>query len=129
MQHTEHYLRFERVTAVQPTGRGLVAELHGERLRVDVVRPDVVRVAISRGGVFDEVPTFAVCVDPLALDVPFEVEQHDDVARVRTADLVVSVWLDPFRLDVHRTDGSPVAETARDARSAARSAGKPRSAQ
>ena len=29
-------------------------------------RDDVVRVKISRGGVFDEAPTFAVCVDPLA---------------------------------------------------------------
>ena len=115
MQHTEHYLRFERVTAVQPTDRGLIAEVHGELLRVDVVRADVVRVAISRGGVFDDAPTFAVCVDPLALDVPFEVHQDDDVVRVRTADLVVSVWLDPFRLDVHRTDGSSVAQTAQDA--------------
>ena len=41
----------------------------GERLRIDVVREDVVRVKISRGGEFDETPTYAVCVDPLA-DVP-----------------------------------------------------------
>src|SRR6202035_2248184 len=29
--------------------------------------------------------------------------------------MTVSVWLDPFRLDVHRADGSPVVETAQDA--------------
>ena len=35
-----------------------------------MVRPDVVRIKISRGGVFDETPTYAVCVDPLAEPVP-----------------------------------------------------------
>ena len=28
--------------------------------------------------------------------------------------MVVSLWLDPLRLDVHRTDGSAVVETAQD---------------
>ena len=49
-------------------------ELHGEQLRVDVVRDDVVRFKISRGGVFDDSPTFAVCVDPLAEPVDFTVD-------------------------------------------------------
>jgi alpha-glucosidase len=111
---TDHYLRFERVDAVEETDRGLLAPLHGERLRVDVVAPDVVRLKISRGGTFDESPTFAVCADPLAAAVDFAVEREDGVVRVRTAALVVSLWLDPFRLDVHRADGSAVVETARD---------------
>ena len=34
---TEHYLRFERVDAVEETDRGLLATLGGERLRIDVV--------------------------------------------------------------------------------------------
>ncbi len=107
--------RFARVDAVAETGRGLLAELHGERLRVDVVRDDVVRFKISRGGAFDEAPTHAVCVDPLAGDVAFAVERDDGVVRLRTAALTVSLGLDPFRLDVHRADGSPVIETATDA--------------
>src|SRR5665811_338176 len=97
----EHFLRFERVSAVEATDRGLAAQVHGERLRVDLVRADIVRVKISRGGVFDESPTFAVCVDPLSADVEFTVERADDVVRLCTSDLVVSLWLDPFRLDVH----------------------------
>jgi alpha-glucosidase len=111
---TDRYLRFERVDAVEETARGLLATLHGERLRLDVVAPDVVRVKISRGGGFDETPTFAVASDPLAEAVEFTVEREDGVVRVRTAALVASLWLDPFRLDVHRPDGSPVVETARD---------------
>ena len=111
---TDNYVRFERVSSVTPTERGLLADVHGEQLRVDVVREDVVRFKISRGGVFDENPTYAVCVDPLAEPVDFTVEQDDDEARVSTAALVVTVGLDPFRLDVHRPDGSPVVETAQD---------------
>jgi len=110
----DHFVRFERVGDVQETGHGVLADLHGESLRIDVVRDDVVRLKISRGGVFDEAPTFAVDVDPLSLPVALAVEREDGVVRVRTAGLVVSLWLDPFRLDVHRPDGSPVVETAQD---------------
>ncbi len=115
MIDTSNYIRFERVDSVERTGRGLLARLHGELLRIDVVGDDVARVMISRGGTFDESPTFAVCVDPLADEVEFTVEQSDVVVRVRTAAMVVSLSLDPFRLDVHRTDGSPVVEAAADA--------------
>ncbi len=111
---TDHYLAFTHVDAVEDAPRGLLAHLHGEQLRVDVVRDDVVRLWMSRGGAFDDPPTFAVCVDPLEPDVSFTVERADDVVRLRTAGLVVSLWLDPFRVDVHRPDGSPVVETARD---------------
>ncbi|MGO9752760.1 MAG: TIM-barrel domain-containing protein [Solirubrobacteraceae bacterium] len=106
---------FERAACVDQTDRGLVARLDGERLRIDLIRDDVVRVKISRGGVFDEQPTFAVWSDPVAQDVAFELDRADAVVRLRTSALVVSLWLDPFRLDVHRSDGSAVVETARDA--------------
>jgi alpha-glucosidase len=111
---TDNYVRFERVTSVDETERGLLAELHGEHLRIDLVREDVVRVKISRGGVFDESPTFAVCVDPLSAQVEATFERADGVVRLRTAALVVALGLDPFRLDVHRSDGSPVVETMQD---------------
>lgn len=114
MIETDTYRRFERVESVEETPHGVVASLHGERLRLDVIRADTVRVKISRGGVFDEEPTFAVCVDPLSEASPFTVERDDDAVRVRTADLVATLWLDPFRLDVHRADGTAVVETAQD---------------
>src|SRR5919107_6223004 len=104
MIETGNYVRFERVTAVDETERGLLARLHGEQLRIDVIRDDLVRVKISRGGTFDEAPTFAVCVDPLAEPVDFTVTRDDDVVRLRTPAIVVSLGLDPFRLDVHRAD-------------------------
>lgn len=118
MRRTDHFIRFERVTSVEPTERGLIAHVHHERLRIDVVRDDVVRIKMSRGGRFDEKPTYAVCVDPLAGSgadaAEFAFERDGDRVRLVTASLVVSLWLDPFRVDVHRTDGSPVIESAAD---------------
>ena len=90
------------------------ASFETERLRLEVVRDDVLRVKISRGGAFDESPTYAVCVDPVASPVEFRVERGDGVVRLTTAGFVASLWLDPFRLNVHRPDGSPVVETAPD---------------
>src|SRR4051794_23730457 len=77
--------------------------LGGERLRIEAIREDVVRLKISRGGVFDEAPTFAVVAEP----EPVEFTAGE--GELRTSQLVVT-W-DPFRLDVHRTDGSPVIES------------------
>src|SRR3954469_12990396 len=68
-----------------------------ERLRVDVIREDVVRLKISRGGVFDETPTFAVVQDGTA---DFEV----DGSILRTAALEV----DTETLSIRRADGTPV---------------------
>ena len=65
MIDTSGYRRFERVDEVEETERGVLATLHGEQVRVDVIRPDVVRFKISRGGAFDETPTFSLAVDPL----------------------------------------------------------------
>jgi alpha-glucosidase len=110
----DRYLRFERVSSVRRSEHGLLAELHGEQLRVDVVAEDVVRVKISRAGRFDESPTHALCVDPLAEEVEWRFEQDPERVRLVTAALTVSLWLDPFRLDVHRADGTPVVETAAD---------------
>lgn len=112
---TDHYLR--PTSAVDPvtTEHGVRARLGTETVEVDVVRADVVRLRISRAGRFDESPTFALCVDPLAWPdgpVPFTVERDDDAVRLRTDRLVVTLGLTVFRLDVHRTDGRPVAVSA-----------------
>ena len=112
---TDHFIRFERVESVERTERGLLGRLHGELLRVEPVADDVVRIQLSRGGAFDDPPTYAVCVDPFERVVEWSAEPGEDAWRVRTASLVVTLWLDPFRIDVHRTDGSAVLESALDA--------------
>jgi len=51
---TDHYIAFERVDSVIGTSSGLLAQLHREHLKIDIVSHDLVRIKISRGGVFDE---------------------------------------------------------------------------
>ena len=114
MRPTDNYIRYRIVDEVASTEHGVLARLHGEQLRIDVVRADVVRIKISRAGGFDESPTFAVCVDPLADAVPFSVDRDEGVVRLRTDALVISLWIDPFRIDIHRPDGSAVIDTAAD---------------
>lgn len=126
MQNTDRFIRFERVSTVERSPHGLLANVHSELLRVDVVRTDVVRLQMSRGGVFDERPTYAVCVDPLAGavegavkgavedTVEWRAEPGEDAWKLVTDELTVTLWLDPFRVDVHRSDGSVVLETAAD---------------
>jgi alpha-glucosidase len=114
MIRTDNYIRYTHVDSVTDTPTGVEAELHRERLRIDVVREDVVRVKISRGREFDETPTYAVCVDPLAEVPDFAVVRDEERVQVQTAACTVSLWLDPFRIDVHRADGTAVVETATD---------------
>ncbi|HET9207085.1 MAG TPA: glycoside hydrolase family 31 protein, partial [Burkholderiaceae bacterium] len=109
-----YFTRIERVTNVTRTDRGILAEVDGELLRVDVIRDDIVRLKISRGGSFDEQPTYAVCAD-LSGDAPaFTVEEDDQAVRVRTAQIVLTIARSPFRIDAHRADGSLIFETLRD---------------
>ncbi len=75
MIETDGYVRFERARPSPRHQEGSTAQVEGERLRIELVRDELVRVKISRGGVFDEDPTFAVCVDPLAEPVEFSVER------------------------------------------------------
>lgn len=111
---TKYYTRFERVTKVTPTDRGILAKVDSELLRIDVIRDDLVRVKISRGGSFDEEPTFAVQAEPDATLPSFTVTTDDNATRVTTAQMVLTLWQQPFRLDAHRSDGSAIFETFQD---------------
>ena len=68
---TDHYIRFERVDSVAETAPVCWPTCTANSCEIDIVSHDVVRIKISRGGVFDESPTYAVCVDPLADPAPF----------------------------------------------------------
>ena len=107
--------RFVLVDDVRDIDRGIEARLHGERLRVELVDADIVRLSISQDGTFDEHPTYALCVDPLSRPMPeFRVEREEQNVRLVTDRIVVTVRLDPFGLAVHRSDGTPVIEPVDD---------------
>src|SRR5919202_1082238 len=109
-----YFTPFARVAQVTRTQRGILAEVDGELLRIDVIRDDIVRLKISRGRSFDEAPSFAVCADLDAVATAFTIDEGDGAVRVRTSRMVVTLSHDPFRLDAHRADGSAIFETHQD---------------
>jgi len=111
---TRYFTRFERVTTVTRTDHGILAEVDGELLRVDVLREDLLRIKISRGRIFDEEPTFAVCAELKLGTTAFSVEDSDHAVRLHTDKMVLTLWKDPFRLDAHRADDSMIFETQQD---------------
>jgi len=112
---TRYFTRFERVSGVTRTERGILAEVHGQQLRIDVLHDDVLRIKISRGRRFDEQPTFAVTADLDAATARFSIEETGGAVHIRTRRMVLSLWLDPFHLDAYRADGSLIFESYRDA--------------
>lgn len=110
----QFFSRFERVSSIERTSRGLLCALEGEWLRVDVLRDDIVRLKISRGGLFDEAPTFAVCADVQSQSAAFRVEEDQDEVRLRTGQMTLTIGKAPFRIDAHRADGSAIFETFQD---------------
>ena len=97
---------------------GIEMTLDGrERLRVDVLRADVLRIKISRERKFDEQPTCGVVaggVEALGGDADFSVEETDETVKVVTTATTLTITKSPFRLDAHRADGSAIFETAVD---------------
>ena len=80
------------------------------------------RVAISRGGKFDENPTFALAIDPLATDsndgaggtgrTEFVVTEANDKIHVTTEAMTFEIVKQPFALNAYRADGAIEADVA-----------------
>jgi alpha-glucosidase len=110
---TRYFTPFSRLGAVQPIERGILAALDHEWLRVEWIREDIVRFKISRGGRFDEHPTYAVCIDLTTVPVPsFTLTETDTSLILRSTRLEIIIGRDPFTLTVRRSDNSLVLNTA-----------------
>ena len=113
----KYFLRTRQAGGLVHRANGIELTLdQGEdRLRVEVLRADLLRLKISRGGHFDEQPTLAVVDGALAAlggGAAFTVEETPEAVRVVTPALTLTVGKAPFRLDAHRADGSPLFESA-----------------
>jgi alpha-glucosidase len=108
---TERLLFPSHVQRVERSQTGALIHLDDEMLRVDVIRPDILRLKISRGKTFDEQPTFACCFDMPAKE-EFELEETDEQVIVRTSRLELRVRREPFAFAVYRPDGSVIFESA-----------------
>ncbi len=100
------------VQAVQRLENGLLLEVDRERLRIEVLRADILRLKISIGGQFDEQPTHAACF--AAGPTPaFAVDETAEAITLRTESMVLRVQRSPFVMDAERPDGSLIFRSAR----------------
>ncbi|MEI6035196.1 MAG: glycoside hydrolase family 31 protein [Verrucomicrobiae bacterium] len=112
---TEHLHFYQTLGAITRLPAGFEAGLERERLRVEVVRPDILRVRVSRAGRFEEKPSAAVCAQPGSFGATdFTLEETPDTVTVSTGALALHVTRAPFGLKAVRADGSVIFETACD---------------
>ncbi|HYP97162.1 MAG TPA: TIM-barrel domain-containing protein [Polyangiaceae bacterium] len=107
----KYHVGLGAVTALEQSERGLLLTVGEEKFRVDVIRADLLRLKISRGGKFDEAPTFAAAFR-MPVSVPFQVRESEEVITLVTASLELVIWRAAFGLAAYRTDGSAVFEDA-----------------
>jgi alpha-glucosidase len=94
--------------------RGVSLAVGSEQLRIELVRPDLVRLSMSRAGRFDERPTFgSAFVRPAP--VPHDIQESPSVVVVETEALRLTVSRPELHLAAERSDGTPILESARDA--------------
>ncbi|MEN9714734.1 MAG: hypothetical protein RJA35_201 [Actinomycetota bacterium] len=111
------FVSLSNVHSVRRTENGFEAGLAHEKLRVDVIKADLIRLKISRGGVFDESPSFALAIDPISesvkagFDRAFELDFDDSHLKLNTIALELSLNLADFNFKLTRMDGSVVAES------------------
>ncbi|HVR60294.1 MAG TPA: glycoside hydrolase family 31 protein [Polyangia bacterium] len=102
------------VVSVEKTGRGILLGVGEEKFRVDVLRPDLLRLKISQAGRFDETPTFAASFHEPP-PPPFRVSETEQAITLDTGRVRLVITRRPFALDAYRGDGSVIFEDARDA--------------
>jgi alpha-glucosidase len=110
----EYFQCFRHAGTVTQSARGILMEVEDELLRVDVLRDDVVRLKISRGRVFDETPSFAVCADLESGSPRFSVHEDGTRVELKTSALSVCIRKAPFSIDARRSDGSVIFESYED---------------
>jgi alpha-glucosidase len=104
---SRHHIPLGQVGAVRREERGIRLDVDGEQFRAEVLRPGVLRLKISKGGVFDETPTFAACFE-LPAPVPFDVVEGSECVILTTSELTLTITRVPFLLECRRADGSLV---------------------
>ena len=107
------YFEFCReVGPATETPRGIVLPLGAEQLRIDAVRPDIIRLAVSRQGRIPDCPTPAVSA-PLPASPPFEVMTTDAAVTFATERMIVEI-APSGGITATRADGGRLFRTAHD---------------
>ena len=101
------------VVFVEKTADGALLGVGEEKFRVDVLRPDLLRLKISQAGTFDENPTFAACFQVSGAP-PFRLIEDEASITIDTGRVRLLISRRPFGLSAYRSDGSVIFEDQRD---------------
>jgi alpha-glucosidase len=101
------------VVSVEKSPDGALIGVGDEKFRVDVIRPDLLRLKISQAGRFDENPTFAASFQVSGAP-PFRVIEDEATVTIDTGRMRLVVTRKPFGLAAYRGDGSVIFEDHRD---------------
>ena len=114
--HNLHF--FQSLGPATRLPSGFEAPLAHERLQVLVIKPGVLRIAISRAGYIDPQPS-ASLLQPPDPESPreFTLEQTEEYIKLSTSGLTLLAQRAPFGIRIERPDGSAVMQTAFDPRS------------
>ncbi len=116
---TRYFVRPHHADGLVRSPHGLEMRLDtGEQFQVEVLRADVLRIKISRQGIFEEKPSCAVLDgDPEIFGgrANFSLEETSANVALTTAQITLTIGKSPFRFDACRADGSPIFESAEDA--------------
>jgi len=107
---TTWFVPLTTVKSVMKSDRGARLEVDGEKVWIDFIRSDVVRLKISQNGIMDARPTGAVINDDFG-PVPFEFARNDTVLVLSTQETRFVVNLKAFSFDIYRADGSVVVKS------------------
>lgn len=110
--NTEFFTYLKNVKKVRRTGTGVLMAVDDEFVRVDVIRPDIMRIKVSVAGKFDESPTHAVCAKLPARSM-FTLKQTSRAVVLSTKEMSLHVARQNFSLDAFRADGSPIFTSAK----------------
>lgn len=110
----EHFVFLNRVEHHNHIARGVEVGVDEERLRVEVLRPDIVRFHISRQQRFAERPTFAPTRNSHSVAAHTVRETGEDL-RICTDQIEVVIRKVPFAIDAYRRNGTPIFESHRSA--------------
>src|SRR5262245_19291872 len=101
------------VVFVEKTADGVLLGVGDEKFRVDVLRPDLLRLKILQAGRFDEHPTFATSFQVPSAP-PFGVVESEASITVDTGRVRLVIARRPFSLAAYRADGSVIFEDHRE---------------
>jgi len=93
------------VEEVKRIAHGAIVDFELERMRVEFVREDVLRVKISQGGQFDESPSCSV-MDSTPRVKKFNYDDSKRRLELSTQSIKVVVEKSPFNIKAYRADGS-----------------------